>query len=315
MEPILQETHTITDLIEYPEIWNLYKKHERSFWTIDFFHFDEDLNDWDHKLNQEERYFIKHILAFFARADLLVADNLIQNFCNEVQIKESKTFYAFQGMMENIHNETYMKMITCFVSEKKEREDLFNSHIKIPCIKRKADWARKWMDPSRNFAERLISFICIEGIHFCSSFAGIYWLKERALMHQLCKSNEYISRDETLHVLHGIALFKLLHKKPPPATVHQIFQEAVDLEVEFCNSAIPCKFIGLNTALMKEYVEFIANQYLELMGVELLYPKRPNPLPFMEKITAKIQVNFFEIENADYRMKTSIPDDGDYDQL
>lgn len=315
MEIILRAEDSITDSIQYPEIWKLYKKHERSFWTIDFFHFDEDLNDWEKKLNEEERYFIKHILAFFARADLLVADNLIQNFCNEVQIRESKVFYAFQNMMENIHNETYMKMITCFVTNNKEREELFNAHVNIPCIKKKAKWAQKWMQPTKKFAERLIAFICIEGIHFCSSFAGIYWLKEKAVMHHLTKSNEYISRDESLHVLHGIALFKLLQNKPDDSTIHRIFTEAIDLEVEFCKTAIPCRFIGLNADLMEKYIKFIANQYLELMGVSLLYPKFHNPLPFMEKITAKVQVNFFEIENADYRITPNIVDDGDYDDL
>lgn len=296
---------------KFPDIAALYKKHKDSFWTDDIFHFDEDLNDWD-KLDANKQHFIKHILAFFARADLLVADNLVSRFLEEVYIKESKDFYSMQNLMERIHNETYERMLNCFVRNLDEREYLDKAHLNIASIKKKAEWAQKWMSGSRSFGERLLAFICIEGIHFSTSFAGIYWFKDQGMMQQLCKSNEYISRDEGLHVMHGMALFGHLIVKPSTPAVHQIFQEAVDLEIDFCSEAIPCNFNGLNTEMMQKYVKFIANQYLESMGIDLLYPKMANPLGFMTKITAKIQNNFFESENADYSISTDHGDDGNY---
>ena len=297
---------------KFPDITELYKKHVNSFWTEDIFHFDEDLQDWE-TLSAEKQHFVKHILAFFAKADLLVADNLVSQFLREVDLKESQDFYAIQNLIERIHNETYEKMLNCFVGNLEERARLNVAHLTIPSIKAKADWAQKWMDARRPFGERLLAFICIEGIHFCTSFAGIYWIKDQGLMKQLCKSNEYISRDESLHVMHGMTLFKHLSKKPEIGVIHQIIGEAVELEKEFCTEAIPCNFSGLNTGMMQDYVEFIANQYLETMGLDLLYKKKSNPLGFMTKVTAKIQNNFFESENADYSLSTDNADNGDYD--
>jgi ribonucleoside-diphosphate reductase subunit M2 len=315
MEHILTETDDFTDIIHFPTIFQLYKKHERYFWTLDNFHFEDDISDWNNKLTKDQRYFLMHILAFFARADLIVGQNLMNNFCNEVKIKESVTFYTFQAAMENIHNQTYMRMITCFVPSSDDRQKLFNAHKDIPCIKKKAEWAQKWMATSRPFAERLIAFICIEGIHFCSSFAGIFWFKDMGLMANLCKSNEYISRDESLHVIHGMELFKLLQHKPSTEVIHRIMREAVDLECEFSQDAIPCKFIGLNSDAMITYIKFITNQYLTYMDVPTLYSGVSNPFSFMDKINAKIQVDFFMHENADYSMAKNDVDDGVYEAI
>ncbi len=313
-EPILQQSDVATG-VQFPDIERLYKKHLSTFWMADIFHFDEDLSDWDRKLNDDQRYFVKHILAFFARADLLVADNLMKRFSDEIQLYESKKFCAFQCAMEHVHNETYENMLRCFVRDPAEITGLLNAHLEIPCIKKKAQWARKWMDSERPFGERVVAFICVEGIHFSSSFAGIYWLKEQALMKQLCKSNEYISRDEALHVHHGILLHKHLREKPATAVVHEIMREAVDLEIEFSRDAIPCRFIGLNADMMADYIRFIANKYLQMMKLPALYPEIQNPLKFMEKINAKMHSNFFESEETGYSMSSSanLQDDDDYD--
>ena len=285
------------------EIWTLYKDHIASIWLPEKFVFEQDLSDWLNKMNNEERNFVKFILAFFASADILVGNNINKMFTQEVTLDSSKYFYTFQAFMENVHNETYRKMLDCYVSDPSEREQLENGAQNIPCIKKKIQWAEKWMNDSRSFAERLVAFVCVEGIHFCSSFAGIYWIKERGLMKQLAESNEYIARDENLHVVHGICLYKLLDNKPSVERVHDIFREAVELEIEFCTDAIPCRFIGLNAPMMQQYIRFLANQFLLQMGVEILYKDdKVNPFPWMKLMEVKNSKNFFEVEPVDYRL-------------
>ncbi|CAE6500745.1 unnamed protein product [Rhizoctonia solani] len=301
-EPLLKESRRRFVLfpIQYHEIWQMYKKAEASFWTAEEMDLSKDLHDWDNKLNDNERHFISHVLAFFAASDGIVNENLIERFSNEVQAAEARCFYGFQIMMENIHSETYSLLIDTYIKEPAQREFLFDAIETIPCIKKKANWALKWISDRRStFAERLVAFAAVEGIFFSGSFASIFWLKKRGLMPGLTFSNELISRDEGMHTDFACLLFSHLRKRPHPETVRRIIVEAVAIEQEFLTDALPVGLIGMNAKLMCQYIEFVADRLLVALGSPKEY-NSTNPFDFMDMISLQGKTNFFEKRVSDY---------------
>ncbi|PVU90556.1 hypothetical protein BB561_004822 [Smittium simulii] len=287
--------------IKWHEIWQMYKKAEASFWTAEEVDLSHDNIHWETKLNDNERYFIKHILAFFAASDGIVNENLVLNFNSEVQIPEARCFYGFQIMMENIHSEMYSLLIDSYIKEPSEREYLFHAIDNIPCIRRKADWALKWIDnPNSSFGERLTAFAVIEGVFFSGSFAAIFWLKKRGLMPGLTFSNELICRDEGLHTDFGCLLFKYLQNKPSYDQILKIVIEAVAIEQEFLTDALPVSLIGMNSKLMCQYIEFVADRLLVSLGFSKHY-NTINPFDFMDMISMQGKTNFFEKRVSDYQ--------------
>jgi ribonucleoside-diphosphate reductase subunit M2 len=279
----------------------MYKKAEASFWTAEEIDLSKDLHDWNKRLNDDERFFVSHVLAFFAASDGIVNENLIERFSGEVQIPEARCFYGFQIMMENIHSETYSLLIDTYISEPRQRTYLFNAIDNIPCIRKKADWALRWIsDKSSTFACRLIAFAAIEGIFFSGSFAAIFWLKKRGLMPGLTFSNELISRDEGMHTDFACLLFSHLNNKPDAALVQSIITEAVTIEQEFLTDALPCKLLGMNADLMCQYIEFVADRLLLALGNKKFY-NSTNPFDFMENISLAGKTNFFEKRVGDYQ--------------
>ena len=302
VEPILKENKDrfVIFPIKHHDLWEWYKKCEASFWTAEEIDLHQDLTDWKTKLNDDERYFIKHILAFFAASDGIVNENLAENFVNEVQYSEAKFFYGFQIMMENIHSETYSLLIDTYVKDDVEKDKLFNAIETFPAIKKKADWALKWIE-SDSFAERLIAFAGVEGIFFSGAFCSIFWLKKRGLMPGLTFSNELISRDEGLHCDFACHLYtKHLINRLPKETVVEIIKDAVDLEKEFVTDALPVKLIGMNSDLMCQYIEFVADRLLVELGCPRVY-NSSNPFDFMEMISLQGKTNFFEKRVAEYQ--------------
>jgi ribonucleoside-diphosphate reductase beta chain len=347
MESILQqsgaERYTVFP-IRYHNLWKFYKDHEATFWTVEEIRLTDDLTDWNDKLNTNEQYFIKNVLAFFAASDGIVNENLVINFYNEVQIAEARNFYAVQMMMEAIHSETYSVLIDTYVSDTDEKLRLFNAIETIPAVKKKADWAIKWIEEgstlqqsipekymkslrflvesnkySQNplhdtnieaitfltrqrpsFAQRLLAFVCVEGIFFSGSFCAIYWLKHRGLMPGLATANEFISRDENLHAEFAIELYKMLENRLSQETVHAIFKEAVEIEKEFVVSSLPVSLIGMNCKLMSDYIEYVADRWLVLLGYDKLYSTQ-NPFSFMEMISINAKGNFFELNISNYQ--------------
>ncbi|KAI9713237.1 MAG: Ribonucleotide-diphosphate reductase (RNR), small subunit [Bogoriella megaspora] len=302
-EPLLQENpqRFVLFPIKYHEIWAMYKKAEASFWTAEEIDLSKDLHDWNKRLNDDERYFISHVLAFFAASDGIVNENLVERFSGEVQIPEARCFYGFQIMMENIHSETYSLLIDTYISEPKQRSYLFNAIDNIPCIRKKADWALRWItDKSSTFACRLIAFAAVEGIFFSGSFASIFWLKKRGLMAGLTFSNELISRDEGMHTDFACLLFSHLNKKPDQSLVNKIITEAVTIEQEFLTDALPCALLGMNSKLMCQYIEFVADRLLLALGNPKHY-HATNPFDFMENISLAGKTNFFEKRVGDYQ--------------
>ncbi|QRW01539.1 ribonucleoside-diphosphate reductase subunit M2 [Ceratobasidium sp. AG-Ba] len=300
-EPLLKESRRRFVLfpIQYHEIWQMYKKAEASFWTAEEMDLSKDLHDWEKKLNDNERHFISHVLAFFAASDGIVNENLVERFSNEVQAAEARCFYGFQIMMENIHSETYSLLIDTYIKEPAQREFLFDAIETIPCIKKKAEWALKWISDQRStFAERLVAFAAVEGIFFSGSFASIFWLKKRGLMPGLTFSNELISRDEGMHTDFA-CLFSHLRKRPHPDTVRRIIVEAVLIEQEFLTDALPVSLIGMNATLMCQYIEFVADRLLVSLGNEKEYGVT-NPFDFMDMISLQGKTNFFEKRVSDY---------------
>jgi ribonucleoside-diphosphate reductase beta chain len=302
VEPILQENKNrfVIFPIKHHDIWEWYKKMEASFWTAEEIDLSQDLNDWNNKLNHDEKYFIKHILAFFAASDGIVNENLAENFVNEVQYAEAKFFYGFQIMMENIHSETYSLLIDTYVKDEAEKADLFNALEVFPAIKKKADWALQWID-SDSFAERLIAFAAVEGIFFSGAFCSIYWLKKRGLMPGLTFSNELISRDEGVHCDFAVHLHQRhLVNKVPKDRIRTIIIDALNIEREFITESLPVSLIGMNSNLMTQYLEFVTDRLLVELGCEREY-NTPNPFDFMDMISLQGKTNFFEKKVAEYQ--------------
>jgi ribonucleoside-diphosphate reductase subunit M2 len=285
------------------DIWKMYKKQMDCFWRAEEIDLSKDIKHWP-TLTDNEQYFIKHILAFFAASDGIVIENLGQRFLSEVQLSEARAAYGFQLMMENIHSETYSLLIDTLVKEEREKTKLFEAINNFPCIKKKADWSIKWINDKRSsFATRLIAFACVEGIFFSGSFCSIYWLKKRGLMPGLTFSNELISRDEGMHTDFAVLLFSKLEKKPKKSKILDILKDAVKIEKEFICEALPCKLIGMNAKLMSEYIEFVADRLLVQLGCNKHY-KTANPFDFMEMISMEGKTNFFEKRVGDYSLSS-----------
>jgi ribonucleoside-diphosphate reductase beta chain len=328
--------------IKYPTLWKFYKDHLATFWVVEEIRLSDDLVDWQ-KLNKNEQYFIKNVLAFFASSDGIVNENLVANFYNEVQLPEARQFYATQMMIEAIHNETYSVLIDTYVQDTVEKNRLFQAIETIPAVKKKADWAIKWIEEGSmiqsvvpehhldclknmlksndlgnsqiealhfltkerpSFAQRLLAFVCVEGIFFSGSFCAIYWLKNRGLMPGLATANQFISRDENLHTEFAIELYKMLDNKLDEKIVHSIFKEAVDIEKVFITESLPVSLIGMNCTLMSQYIEYVADRWLVLLGYTKLYNAQ-NPFSFMELISVNTKESFFEVNVSNY-MKANV---------
>jgi ribonucleoside-diphosphate reductase beta chain len=300
-EPILQENKDRFVLfpIKHREIWEMYKKAEASFWTAEEIDLSSDLGDWANKLNEDEKHFIKHVLAFFAASDGIVNENLAINFMNEVQYPEARCFYGFQIMMENIHSETYSLLIDTYINNPDEKDKLFHAMETVDCVKKKADWALRWISQG-SFAERLIAFAAVEGIFFSGSFCSIFWLKKRGLMPGLSFSNELISRDEGLHCDFACLLYKNLTNKLSEEKVKEVIMNAVEIEKEFVTDALPVRLIGMNADMMRQYIEFVADRLLISLGCTKAY-NATNPFDFMELISLQGKTNFFEKRVAEYQ--------------
>lgn len=298
--------------IKYDDIWAMYKKQVDCFWRTEEIDLSKDLDDWA-KLNDDEKHFISMILAFFAASDGIVLENLAQRFMSDVQISEARAFYGFQIAMENIHSETYSLLIETYIKDKEQKHKFFNAIENYPCIKKKSDWAQKWIHDNRSsFATRLVAFACIEGIFFSGAFCSIFWLKKRGLMPGLTFSNELISRDEALHCEFAILLYSKLEKKLSKARIHEIIKECVEIEIEFICEALPCRLIGMNSELMGQYIQFVADR----LCVQLGYPKiynAANCFPFMELISLEGKTNFFEKRLGDYALANVNKSDTDFD--
>ena len=302
VEPILKENKDrfVIFPIKHHDLWEWYKKCEASFWTAEEIDLHQDLTDWSTKLNDDERYFIKHILAFFAASDGIVNENLAENFVNEVQYSEAKFFYGFQIMMENIHSETYSLLIDTYVKDDAEKDRLFNAIEVFPAIKKKADWALKWIE-SDSFAERLIAFAAVEGIFFSGAFCSIFWLKKRGLMPGLTFSNELISRDEGVHCDFAVHLHNNhLVNKVPKERIKEIITNALDIEKEFITESLPVSLIGMNAKLMTQYLEFVTDRLLVELQCEKIY-NVTNPFDFMDMISLQGKTNFFEKRVSEYQ--------------
>jgi len=293
--------------INYPSIWEHYKRHEASFWTAEEIDLSSDLKDWAN-LNDGERHFLSHILAFFAASDGIVNENLAINFMNEVQLPEARFFYGFQIMMENIHSETYALLIDTYIRDPKEKDRLFHAIETVPAVQKKAEWALRWID-NGSFAERLVAFAAVEGIFFSGSFCSIFWLKKRGLMPGLTFSNELISRDEGLHCEFACLMYSMLETKLSNEDVIKIITDAVDIEKEFVSEALPVGLIGMNADLMQSYIEFVADTWISELGYAKIY-NTANPFDFMEMISLQGKTNFFEKRVGDYQ-KAGVMNGGD----
>ena len=316
IEPILQENKNrfVIFPIKHHDIWEFYKSMEASFWTAEEIDLSQDLNDWNNKLSEDERYFIKHILAFFAASDGIVNENLAENFVNEVQYAEAKFFYGFQIMMENIHSETYSLLIDTYVKDEAEKADLFNALDVFPAIRKKADWALKWIE-SDSFAERLIAFAAVEGIFFSGAFCSIFWLKKRGLMPGLTFSNELISRDEGVHCDFAVHLHNHhLINKVPKERIRTIIVDALNIEREFITESLPASLIGMNATLMIQYLEFVADRLLVDLNCSREY-NVSNPFDFMDMISLQGKTNFFEKKVAEYQKAGVKVSEGDSQKI
>ena len=285
--------------IQHDNIWKMYKQAEANFWTTEELDLSKDMKDFL-SLTDNERFFIKNVLAFFAASDGIVNENLVERFCNDVKVLEGKFFYGFQIAMENIHSETYSLLIDTYVKDVEEKHKLFNAIDTIPSIKKKADWTMKWInDKDATFGTRVIAFAAVEGIFFSGSFCSIFWLKKRGLMPGLCHSNELISRDEGLHTEFAVLMYSMLQDKPSKENVISIIKEAVDLEIEFITESLSCNLIGMNMVLMKQYIEYVADRLLLMLGIDKIYSVS-NPFDWMELISIQGKTNFFEKRVGEY---------------
>jgi len=287
--------------IEHDDIWAQRKLALAAFWTADEIDLAQDISDWRDKLNDKERHFIKHVLAFFAASDGIVNENLVLNFYNEVQIPEARSFYAAQIQIEDIHSETYSLLIDTYIQDAKEKQDLFDAIETMPCVQKKAQWALKWITSQKSFAHRLVAFAIVEGVFFSGSFCAIYWIKQRGLMQGLAFSNEKISTDEALHCEFACLLYsKLEHTRLSQADIHEMFSEAIAIEKEFVSDALPVSLLGMNAADMCQYIEFVADFWLDTLGYDKL-SNATNPFPFMDMISLQGKTNFFERRVGDYQ--------------
>jgi ribonucleoside-diphosphate reductase beta chain len=300
-EPLLAENpdRFVLFPIKYDTIWDWYKKSVASFWTVEEVDLSQDTSDWEHKLTDNDRKFIKHVLAFFAASDGIVNENLVLNFMREVQIPEARCFYGFQVAIENIHAEMYSLLIDTYIKDPKEKDFLFNALQNLECVSKKGQWALRWIDNAPTFAHRLIAFAAVEGIFFSGSFCSIYWLKKRGLMPGLTFSNELISRDEGMHCDFACLLYSMLEHKLDPAEVKAIITEAVEFEKEFVTDALPVSLIGMNAEMMSQYIEFVADRLLMSLGCEKAYGTA-NPFSWMDMISIQGKTNFFEKRVGDY---------------
>jgi ribonucleoside-diphosphate reductase beta chain len=302
IEPILQpnKNRFVIFPIQHADIWDWYKKQEASFWTAEEIDLEQDIVDWENKLSEDERYFLKHILAFFAASDGIVNENLAENFVSEVQYTEAKFFYGFQLMMENIHSEVYSLLIDTYIKNEKEKTELFQAIEVFPAIKKKADWALKWVE-SDSFAERLIAFSAVEGIFFSGSFCAIFWMKKRGLLPGLTFSNELINRDEGLHADFAVFLHQNhVKNKVPKSKITEILVNALKIEREFITESLPVSLIGMNAVLMTQYLEFVTDRLLVEYGCDKVY-NVTNPFDFMEMISLEGKTNFFEKRVSEYQ--------------
>lgn len=297
--------------IKYEKIWSAYKTQMACFWTAEEIDLSKDLNDWEHNMTANERHFIKYVLAFFAGSDGIVLENLVQRFCNDIEIAEVRCFYTFQAAMENIHSETYSLLIDSYIKDNDEKSYLFGAIENIPVIEKKAKWAIRWIeDTESNFATRLLAFCCVEGLFFSGSFCSIFWLKKRGLLPGLTFSNELISRDEGMHCDFAILLYSMLSNRLDQTIVHNLFKEAVDIEKEFITEAIPCNLIGMNSGMMKEYIEYVCDRLLKQLEYQPIYNSQ-NPFDFMELISLEGKTNFFEKRVSEYSLAMDAENGGD----
>jgi len=302
-EPLLapDDNRFVMFPIRYDDVWQMYKKQVDCFWRAEEIDLTKDLSHWD-GLSSDERYYISMILAFFAASDGIVLENLAQRFMSDVQVSEVRAFYGFQIAMENIHSETYSVLIETYIKDNLEKDRLFNAIENFPCIKKKSDWAQKWIHDNRSsFATRLVAFACVEGIFFSGAFCSIFWLKKRGLMPGLTFSNELISRDEALHCEFAILLYSKLVKKMNKARIHEIIKEAVEIETEFICEALPCRLIGMNSQMMTQYIQFVADRLCVQLGYEKIY-NVTNCFPWMETISLESKCNFFEKRVGEYAL-------------
>jgi ribonucleotide reductase beta subunit family protein with ferritin-like domain len=299
-----EENRYVIFPIKQQDIWHMYKKAMSSFWTPEEIDLSKDMDDYI-KLKEGEQHFIKNVLAFFAASDGIVNENLVERFCNEVQVLEAKFFYGFQIAIENIHSETYSLLIDTYIKDIQEKTRLLNAIDTIPSVKKKSDWALKWInDDTSSFGTRVIAFAAVEGIFFSGSFCSIFWLKKRGLMPGLCFSNELISRDEGLHTEFAVLMYSMLHDKPDEKEVIQIIQEAVSIEKEFIIESLPCSLIGMNKDLMSNYIEYVADRLLQMLKIDIVY-KTANPFEWMELISIQGKTNFFEKRVGEYSNKAN----------
>ncbi|RXM36969.1 Ribonucleoside-diphosphate reductase subunit M2 [Acipenser ruthenus] len=301
-EPLLKDNprRFVIFPIQYHDIWQMYKKAKASFWTAEEVDLSKDIGHWE-SLRKEERYFISHVLAFFAASDGIVNENLVERFSQEVQVTEARCFYGFQIAMENIHSEMYSLLIDTYIKDPTEREYLFNAIETLPCVRKKADWAMNWIgNEEAQYGERVVAFAAVEGIFFSGSFASIFWLKKRGLMPGLTFSNELISRDEGLHCDFACLMFKHLVNKPSEGKVKEIIKDAVRIEQEFLTDSLPVNLIGMNCTLMKQYIEFVADRLMLELGFSKIF-RAENPFDFMENISLEGKTNFFEKRVGEYQ--------------
>ena len=313
-EPLLTEDDSrfVMFPIKHDDVWSMYKKQVDCFWRAEEVDLSKDMASWE-KLNEDEKHFIKHVIAFFAASDGIVLENLGMRFMSEVQTSEARAFYGFQIAMENIHSEMYSLLIDTYIKDKQEKDRLFTALEHFPCIQKKGDWAIKWIKDKRSsFATRLVAFACVEGIFFSGAFCSIYWLKKRGLMPGLTFSNELISRDEALHTEFAVLLFNKLLRKPSKKKVTEIVQEAVEIEKEFICEALPCRLVGMNSRMMSQYIEFVADRLLVQLGCDKVYDA-PNPFDFMEMISIEGKTNFFEKRVGEYALANKERDDTVFD--
>ena len=309
VEPLLKEDENryVMFPIKDLDVWKMYKKQEDLFWRVEEIDLSKDIKIWE-TLNDDEKHFISMILAFFAASDGIVLENLGLRFMSEIQLAEARAFYGLQIAMENIHSITYSTIIDTYIKDKDEKMKLFNALNEYPCIKKKADWAIKWINDKRsNFATRLVAFAIVEGIFFSGAFCAIFWLKKRGILPGLCFSNELISRDEALHTEFAVLLHSKLEKPLKKNKIHEIIKEAVDIEIEFINEALSCRLIGMNQILMQQYIEFVADRLSLQLGGDKIYESN-NPFDWMEQISVERKTNFFEARVSEYSLATKTED-------